>query len=229
MNAQIPASHPLAGPNHHPSDEFVATYAAGALDEASSLAVAGHLTFCPACRAAAGMYEALGGTLIDALPASSLSADALATTLARARTASPSLEPQTPMATSAARQILPAPLRRYVGGDLEKAKWRILGPGIAHAPLIRNGSTVARLLRVAPGKSIFTHTHNGTELTLVLRGSYTSLGQRYCRGDIEMADESVDHRPVAGTEDICICLVVTDAPLKFRHWLGGLIQSFTGI
>jgi putative transcriptional regulator len=230
MTAHTPSFRFLAAqPDHHPTEEFIAAYAAGVLDEASSLAIAGHLTLCPACRAVAGLYDVVGGALIDALPASPLSEDALSATLTRARTAAPARQPQTQMVSSAERQILPAPLRHYVGGDLDKIKWRTLGPGISHVPLVRSGDVIARLLRINPGKAIFNHTHRGTELTLVLNGSYNSQGQCYRRGDIEMADDSVDHGPVAGPEDVCICLIVTDAPLRFHHWLGRLMQPLTGI
>ena len=32
--------------------------------------------------------------------------------------------------------VLPAPLRRYAGGDVDAVKWRPLGPGIHHMPLV---------------------------------------------------------------------------------------------
>ena len=37
-------------PHHHPHDELLMEYAAGALDESHSLLVATHLSFCPVCR-----------------------------------------------------------------------------------------------------------------------------------------------------------------------------------
>ena len=51
---------------------------------------------------------------------------------------------------------------------------------------------------------------------LVLAGSFYVRGSWYRRGDVEIADREAGHRPVAGPEEICICLAVTDAPLKFR-------------
>jgi putative transcriptional regulator len=96
-------------------------------------------------------------------------------------------------------------------------------------PLVNSEGVTARLLRIAPGRSVFDHGHSGSELTLVLKGSYNSQGERYARGDIEVADETVTHRPVAGTEDVCICLAVTDAPLRFDSWIGRLMQPFIGI
>ena len=40
-------------PVHHPTDEFLLDYAAGALGEPKSLLVATHLSMCPACRGGA--------------------------------------------------------------------------------------------------------------------------------------------------------------------------------
>jgi putative transcriptional regulator len=213
---------------HHPGEELIAAYAAGTLDEASALALATHITLCPRCRKHHADLEALGGALIEDMVSEPLAENALANTLARVRD-----EPRLAVANrpqiNKATPLLPLPLQFYVGGDIDAAKWKPLGPGIHHMPLIDEGGTSARLLRIEPGKSVFEHSHHGNELTLVLRGSYQSLGESYRRGDLEMADGTIEHRPIAGTEDTCICLAVTDAPLRFGHWLGRLMQPFIGI
>ena len=49
------------------------------------------------------------------------------------------------------------------------------------------------------------------------------------RGDIEEADESIEHQPFAGKEADCICLAVTDAPLRFKSLLVRLVQPFLQI
>lgn len=214
--------------SHHPDADLMARYSAGSLDEASALAIAAHLTFCPACRRAAATFEALGGELLADMPLASLAPDALTATLARAKSERPAVaSAPTPRAGRGA--VLPAPVRRYVGGDVDAVRWRAIGPGIHHAPLLTDAGVTARLLRIAPGRAVFDHSHSGTELTLVLNGSYSSLDSRFARGDIEVADESINHRPVAGAEDVCICLAVTDAPLRFDSWIGRVMQPFIGI
>jgi putative transcriptional regulator len=96
-------------------------------------------------------------------------------------------------------------------------------------PLVSSEGVSARLLRIAPGQSVFDHSHGGQELTLVLHGSYRSQGHTFARGDLELADETVTHQPVADIGDTCICLAVTDAPLRFGNLLGRLMQPFIGI
>jgi putative transcriptional regulator len=218
---------------HHPTEEFVIAYAAGTLDEANSLAIAAHLTLCPACRDEIAVYEALGATLMEELPEATMAPQALAATLESVRgeaRRSRSVDLPLPSRHAPSSSImLPAPLRHYVGGDIGAAKWQSLSPGIQHMPLVSSDGVTARLLRIAPGRSVFDHSHGGSELTLVLNGSYQSQGERFARGDLEVADESINHRPVAGMEDVCICLAVTDAPLRFESWIGRLMQPFVGI
>ncbi|WP_374379553.1 ChrR family anti-sigma-E factor [Dongia sp.] len=218
---------------HHPGEDLLALYAAGSLDEANSLAIVTHLTLCPACRAVCDDFEALGGALMDENSADTLKPDALAGTLGMIREARSEVTaisvPQRSAAPTAGASILPLPLQYYVGGDLAVARWRTLGPGIHHMPLITDGAATARLLRIAPGRSVFEHSHAGNEITIVLRGSYSAGGEEFRRGDLEMADGSVSHRPIAGSEDICVCLAVTDAPLRFGNWIGRLMQPFIGI
>jgi putative transcriptional regulator len=73
------------------------------------------------------------------------------------------------------------------------------------------------------------HGHGGLELTCVLQGAFRDEDMRFARGDIEVATEEVDHTPIADISEDCICLAVTDAPLKFKGWLPRLAQPFLGI
>jgi putative transcriptional regulator len=63
----------------------------------------------------------------------------------------------------------------------------------------------------------------------VLAGSFYDQGAWFRRGDVEEADATIEHQPAAGPEEACICLAVTDAPLRFRSLLPRLAQPFLGI
>ena len=86
-----------------------------------------------------------------------------------------------------------------------------------------------RLLRVAPGAALPHHTHVGSELALVLQGGFGDVNGHYLRGDVSEADSAVDHRPVADADEDCLCLIVTDAPLRLTGWLGRLMNPFIRI
>ena len=45
----------------------------------------------------------------------------------------------------------------------------------------------------------------------------------------EEADEDLTHQPIAGEGEDCICLAVTDAPLRFKSWIVRLVQPVLGI
>jgi putative transcriptional regulator len=213
-------------PHHHPAEEFLLQYASGAATEPFALLVATHLATCGACRAAVAQAEAIGGALLDGLAPETTSAESLDSDVTKIlERAARQPEPKRP-----ARGTSPgSPLQAYVG-DLDAVAWRSLGPGIQHCVLAKDKfGAVARLLRIAPGRSVFEHSHSGNEMTLVLRGSYRAGGAQFGPGDVECADEATTHRPVADGETACICLAVTDAPLRFRNLLGRVMQTFIRI
>jgi putative transcriptional regulator len=186
---------------------------------------------CPVCRGAVRDAEAIGGALIDELAPEELSRDALEKTLVRAAAA----EVMPPAAPAPAGEVesppmLPQPLRDYADGDVGDLSWRRLGRGAYHIPLLKSGGgEIARLLKIPAGKPVPEHGHNGLELTMVLCGSFADDSGRFARGDVETADADLVHQPVAEPGEDCICLAVTDAPLRFRSPLARLAQPFIGI
>ncbi len=216
---------------HHLSDDLLSAYAAGTLAEGWSIAVASHLALCPSCRARLAGYEHLGGQLIEALPAAG-NVDA-AWDLIKARVGTQYKADATDVKSTVSPSqcmSLPEPLRSYVGGDLAELKWKPLGRGAYHIPIkTADKETSVRLLRIPAGKPVPEHGHGGRELTLVLTGSFTDETDTYARGDIEDADSDLVHQPVASPDQDCICLAVTDAPLKFRSWIVRLVQPILGI
>ena len=68
------------------------------------------------------------------------------------------------------------------------------------------------------------HSHHGVEMTMVLQGAFQDEDGYFARGDVEIADADLHHTPVADIHEDCICLAVTDAPLKFRGLLPKIAQ-----
>ena len=126
--------------------------------------------------------------------------------------------------------LLPEPLRSYIGGDVDTGKWKPRGRGAYHLPVKASDNDISvRLLRIPAGKPVPEHTHGGRELTLVLKGSFSDISGRFGPGDFEETDELVDHQPIADPGEDCICLAVTDAPLKFKSRIVRMIQPLLGI
>lgn len=117
---------------------------------------------------------------------------------------------------------VPAPLRA-----LPARPYRWVAPGIRFAPILRsNEGGLLGLLRVRPGVELPQHTHSGTELACVLQGAYGGKAGRFGPGDVEEADEEVEHNQVAEGPEDCICLIATPGRLRFRGLLARLWQPF---
>ena len=209
---------------HHLPERTLMAYAAGTLPEAFNLIVASHVSLCDDCRATVESFDALGGALLNDAHQSAVSAASLEATLARLD-AAPTPEPVARRATG----VLPAPLQDYVGGDLEAVRWRSVGMGVKQAVLPTSSQAKARLLLIPAGASMPDHSHTGTEMTLVLQGAFDDEDGHFARGDVDVANEAVTHTPVACTGQDCICLAVTEAPLRFTSWLPRVLQRFVGI
>lgn len=217
--------------NHHPNDELLLDYASGALREAWSLAIATHLALCPECRRSVADFEALGGNILDGIapePVSESTFDAVMASLDKAEGRVENPPPAAPEVS--AQFVLPQPLRGYLGGDLGDLLWQRLGLG-AYQLLIPAGEhgVTARLLRIPAGRPVPTHSHRGLELTLVLCGAFSDDTGSYGRGDLQEADESLEHQPYAAPGEDCICLAVTDAPLRFKSFAARMVQPLLNI
>ena len=207
---------------HHRTGDLLMAYSAGTLPEAFSLVVATHISMCDECRAQLAEFDAVGGKLIETMEMSDVSDDAFAATLALIA-ANSDMEP------AAAPEVkkpglFPAPLRQWVGGDMEAVHWRSVGGGVSQMVIQTSGQETVRLLRIPGGVAVPDHGHSGTELTLVLQGAFRDESARFGAGDIEVADEDIEHTPVAELGADCICLAATDARLRFK----GLVPRIAG-
>lgn len=215
--------------NFHLGDDILLKYAAGTLDEASSLLVATHLALCPHCRTRNGAADALGGVLLNSLEAAPISDSTMDAVLARLRN-EPQASESAAIATGAFDAVIPEPLRGYLGGDLDILHWRMVAPRVHQVQIeTADRRSKARLLRFHSGLSVPTHGHNGNELTLVLTGSLCDRDNVLRRGDIAETDERTEHQPYAGPDEDCVCLAVTDAPLRFKGIFARLLQPMFGI
>lgn len=207
---------------HHPPDAVIGAFAAGTLDHGQHVAVATHLVACPYCRAFARSLEAVGGSMIERMPAAPMAADALAAT--EARLDAPAAEQPAAMVPAVAKSEvpgLPAFVRRYRFG-----KWRWVAPSVHVRPIAlpHDSDTRVFLLRSGPGTKMLQHTHTGIEMTCVLAGAFRQAGERFGPGDFDFGDEETHHQPLVEPEGDCLCLVAMQGGLRLEGLLGRVMQ-----
>jgi putative transcriptional regulator len=201
---------------HHIPDAMLAAYASGSLPHAFAVVVASHVSMCEQCRAALETHQAVGGVLLDetgAVPVSSSLKEDLFAQLDTPFTAEPVYE---------RRGVYPGPVMEALMG--RALRWKKLGMGVRQDILLHDDSGSVRLLFIPPGQAVPDHSHTGLELTLVLQGSFSDETGHFGVGDVEIADDALEHTPVADASEPCICLAATEAPLRFRALVPRLLQ-----
>lgn len=210
---------------HHLNDALLMAYSAGTLPEAFSLVVATHISMCDECRARLASFDAVGGSMLEDCGTADVGDNAFAATMAMIDAAGEDAI----VAKVDRGALFPGPLRDYVGGDVDAVRWRAVGGGVRQAILRTSRNATVRLLRIPAGASVPDHGHRGTELTLVLQGAFRDETDRFGPGDVEIADQELNHTPVAEEGQDCICLAATDAPLRFNSLLPRIAQPFLRI
>ena len=128
-----------------------------------------------------------------------------------------------PAAASAKPSSLPVALREFIGMELDEIPWRSKMPGFKEYDLGEIDGLETSLFWIRPGRVIPAHTHKGVELSLILEGAFNDTRGRFGPGDLSVADDSVDHRPVAEKDRPCIGFAVVDQPLKFTGSLSQML------
>lgn len=201
---------------HHTPDAMLAAYAAGNLPHAFAVVVASHVSLCQQCRTTLEAHQAVGGLVLEeteAVPVSSSLKDDLLAQLDAPFIPEPIFERS---------GAYPGPVMDALKG--RAPRWKKLGMGVRQDILTQDATGSVRLLYIPSGQAVPDHSHNGLELTLVLQGSFSDETGRFGVGDLEIADEELEHTPIADEGDACICLAATDARLRFRAFVPRLLQ-----
>jgi len=209
-------------------DELLAGHAAGRLPAPVALIVATHLALCPSSRRRYRCFEAAGGVLLDRIEPVPLAENAWGR--CRARLEVGAEEPVAPVVTSPPKcgpaRELPRPLRDRLPAAPEALRWRWAGNAAAVDLDGDDPGYRTSLIRVRAGCPFPRHTHGGLELILVLAGGFRDESGRYRRGDLQIADPSVEHQPIAEPGEDWLWLRVLDAPLRLTGTLGRLRNRF---
>ena len=202
----------------HLDDSTLLSFAAGSLPTALAVVAAAHLAVCPRCRDEVAMMELVGGALLGDLSGAAMRGPV---------PAAPEIERRPASAPPRASGEVPAPLARLIGDNLDALRWRWVSPGswLRHVPIA--GGRL-HLFKCAPNVTLPEHGHEGSELTLVLRGTLSDTTGLYRPGDVCDLDDSIEHAPVAGAEG-CICVVAQDRPVRFRSLIVRLARPWHGM
>ena len=201
---------------HHIPDALLTAYAAGSLPRPYALVVATHISMCVKCRAAFDAHQAAGGVVLENIAEEPL------TSSLKSRTLGLLDKPVASKPTYARTGVFPGPVMEALEG--KSPRWKSLGLGVRQSILAAGSQGSARLLYIPPGQAVPDHSHNGLELTLVLQGSFSDSAGRFSVGDLEVADQDVEHTPTADAGAPCICIAATDAPLRFNSLIPRILQ-----
>jgi putative transcriptional regulator len=207
----------MTGISHHIPEPLLASYAAGSLPHPFAVVIATHVSQCDTCRAGLSAHEAVGGLVLEDQGAQPVSPD-LRDSILDLLDAPATPEPTPPQRNG----IYPGPVMAALKG--KEPRWKSLGLGVKQSILHDASDGSVRLLYIPPGCAVPDHGHNGLELTLVLQGSFSDETGQFNVGDLEVADDDLEHTPTADPGQACICLAATDAPLRFRSFVPRMLQ-----
>lgn len=214
-------------PDRRFGEEILLDYVTGSLDEATALMVAAHLDLCPDARETVDLMTRVGGALLDEAEPVAMRDGAFDAVMA--------LIDRQPADAQAGRAIddelsaLPQVIQDRIAAC--GGKWSFVTPGVKAMDLgfeAPQGSADSapgevKLYRLEQGKGVPTHTHKGSEVTLVLTGAFADGRDRFGPGEVSVASPEITHRPIAEAGDTCFALAITDAPLQLTGALG-LVQ-----
>ncbi len=206
---------------HHLDDATLMSCAAGSQPEALAAVVSSHLAVCPRCRAELKQHTLIGEALFESLDSEPVTRGAPVVALHGGEAT----------AEDSALCDMPAALHAALNGRFDDVPWRRIAPGVWQCPI--SLSAVAkgdlRLVKVAPGTRLPEHGHGGSELTLILDGSYTDELGTFQRGDVADLGDDVEHRPIADSVQGCICLAASDEKPRFTGMFARMLQPLAGL
>ncbi|MDE0981866.1 MAG: ChrR family anti-sigma-E factor [Gammaproteobacteria bacterium] len=213
----------------HPSSELLNQFVHGELAAGKSIVVSAHMELCESCSAKAKELQALAvSSWVD--PSSAVQSDQTSE--------ADYVNMVAAIVTSS--QIKSAPIEDLVEVDIDvldhsiklpkvlaKAasqglKWKKVAGGISEAQLFIDDETQCEFIYMAPGGKVPVHTHQGSEATLVLEGSFEDELGEYKTSDFIIRDAQHNHQP--RSKEGCLCFSVLDSPLQFTEGLARLMN-----
>lgn len=218
--------------NRHPSEALLEQFSSRDVSVGLGTLVSAHLEYCSEC---ADRYLAIQSKQVEQWSSSDEYTDDIRI---QGMVAAIVNSPQTASAPDKASQSespssiemcgyelsLPTPLDKLAQSDLV---WKERAGGIRQARVMLDSDTQCDFLYMKPGSEIPPHRHQGSEITLILEGSFQDDEGQYRAGDFVHRQGSKVHNPIS--EEGCLCFAVLDKPLSFTTGLARLLNPVSGL
>jgi len=209
---------------NHPSDELLTSYSAASLPLSQALCISVHLESCNECARKLQRLNQVGSELMSQLNSSPPSPGLKEKLLEQLDSIT---EDTAEIGLDTADKSVPRCLHQFISDGYEKISWKRISRDIQSYELCRDQNNArVELLRIKPGGRSSTHTHMGDEYTVILEGSFSDEAGLYHKGDFLLRDPHHQHTPVATQDRECICLAVTEAPIRLTGFFSRLLNPF---
>ena len=214
-------------------------YVTGALDRPLEILVETHISLNSQSAKQLRMLMQLGGVLLEECEPVSLSEGALDAVMqeisnledtdtqnqAPATSTQDNIVTFTPPSNATSTTHLPRPLADYIPDLSCDKSWRRISKGLSQCRITFNGTEVeANIYRIAPGTAIPVHSHEGTEVTLVLAGGFTDETGAFGPGDIAIQETGATHKPVADDDGECIVFAINEGNIRLANPIGRVLS-----
>jgi len=124
----------------------------------------------------------------------------------------------------------PLTVTKLINETESAPNWRRMSSSVDVAR-VRTGQNKyeVALHRICAGGKTPHHGHNGTEFTVVLKGSFSDEQAVYSEGDFLLRGPGDKHQPMGAQNGECICLSALEAPIKLSSPLGFLMKPWLRI
>jgi putative transcriptional regulator len=211
---------------HHPSRAMLVDFSAGNLGTAESICVSAHLHFCDQCRNELMRLDQVASQLMTEAEPQTIDEDLFDSVMSKIDAL-----PEAPTKVEIEEKSdFPHTVAKLINETESAPNWRRMSSSVdvARFQTGQNKFEVA-LHRICAGGKTPHHGHNGTEFTVVLKGSFSDEQAVYSEGDFLLRGPGDEHQPMGAQNGECICLSALAAPIKLSSPLGFLMKPWLRI
>ena len=211
---------------HHPSHSMLVDFSAGNLGTAESICVSAHLHFCDQCRNELMRLDQVASQLMTEAEPQTIDEDLFDSVMSKIDAL-----PEAPTKVEIEEKSdFPHTVAKLINETESAPNWRRMSSSVdvARFQTGQNKFEVA-LHRICAGGKTPHHGHNGTEFTVVLKGSFSDEQAVYSEGNFLLRGPGDEHQPMGAQNGECICLSALAAPIKLSSPLGFLMKPWLRI